>query len=187
MRRIAVLGCAGSGKTTLSLALGNRLGLPVVHVDSVYWRTDSGFGAEWPAIHAGLIARDEWILDGMKPGVLGERLERADTAIFLDLPRRTCFRGLVERRLARRTGELAALGAHGRIDRALVRWIWRFPRDVRPVVLEQLRACSCDVVILSSRAEVRRFLAGMAAREPVVAVGAGPNLARNRDGGVTHL
>jgi hypothetical protein len=52
-------------------------------------------------------------------------------------------------------------GAYDRIDRALVRWIWRFPRDLRPGVLEQLRSCSCDVVVLRSRAEARRFLDGL--------------------------
>jgi adenylate kinase family enzyme len=93
MRRISVLGCAGSGKTTLSRALGERLGLPVIHVDSLYWRTDAVFGAEWPALHDELIAGDEWIIAGMKPGVLAARFARADTAIFLDRPRRACYRG----------------------------------------------------------------------------------------------
>jgi adenylate kinase family enzyme len=159
---VAVLGCAGSGKTTLSRALGERLGLPVVHVDSVHWRTDSRFVAEWPGIHDELIAGDAWIIDGMKPGTLAARLERADTAIFLDLPRRACYRGLLERRLAlgRRPGPDPA--AHGRIDRALVRWIWRFPREVRPRVLDVLGSASCDVITLSSRGDMGRFLVSLA-------------------------
>lgn len=151
-----MLGCAGAGKTTLSRELGDRLGLPVLHIDSVYWRADAGFGAEWPAIHDELIAGDRWIIDGMKPGMLADRLRRADTAIFLDLPRRTCYRGLLERRFARR-GRARPDRAY-RIDRSLIRWVWRFPRDVRPAVLEHLGNCSCDVVTLSSRSDARRFL-----------------------------
>jgi adenylate kinase family enzyme len=170
LRRIAVFGCAGSGKTTLARALGERLGLPVIHVDSVYWRgRDGRFGAEWPGIHGELIAGDAWIIDGMKPGVLGDRLERADMAIFLDVPRRTCYRGLVERRLALRGGVRPEIGAYDRIDRALLRWIWRFPSEVRPGVLEHLQTCSCDVVSLSSRADVRRFLGGLPAPTEAVA------------------
>lgn len=170
MRRVAVLGCAGSGKTTLARALGERLAIPVIHVDSVYWRgSDHRFGARWPTIHEELIAREAWVIDGMKPGVLAERLARADTAVFLDLPRRSCYRGLVERRLALRGRAHPELGAYDHVDRKLLRWIWRFPREVRPLVLELLRRARCDVVVLSSRAEVRRFLDGL----PGHAVGVG--------------
>lgn len=155
-----MLGCAGSGKTTLSRVLGERLGLPVIHFDSVHWRTGSEFSAEWLAIHDDLIAGDSWILDGMKPGTLAARLERADTAIFLDLPRRACYRGLFERRIALGGGRLEQ-GVPGRIDPALVRWIWRFARDVRPGVLALLRAASCEVITLSSRGDVRGFVASL--------------------------
>lgn len=166
MRRIAVLGCAGSGKTTLARALGERLGLPVIHVDSVYWRGQDGrFGAEWPEIHGELISRDEWVIDAMKPGVLPQRLARADTAIFLDLPRRGCFRGLLERRLASR-GVPTGGDAANPIDWSLLVWMWRFPRVVRPRVLESLRAGSCDVIVLRSRADIKRFVEVLPTQQP---------------------
>src|SRR6188474_2891382 len=100
MRRVAVIGCGGAGKTTLARELGRRLDLPVLHVDGHYWRgAGARRGDDWAEIHGQLIAGDRWILDGMKPGLLAERLARADTAVFLDLPRRTCLRGVVSRRL----------------------------------------------------------------------------------------
>jgi adenylate kinase family enzyme len=109
-------------------------------------------------LHDRLIARDAWIIDGMKPGVLADRLKRADTAIFLDMPRRTCFRGLFGRRLAFRGRARPEIGTYVHIDAAQIRWIWRFPSEVRPVVLRHLEACSCNVVTLSSRSAVRRYL-----------------------------
>jgi len=90
MRRVAVIGCGRSGKTTLANQLAARLGLPVVHIDSHYWRMIGGERVEstpqqWRERHRDLIAADEWVIDGMKLGVLAERLARADTVIHLDL------------------------------------------------------------------------------------------------------
>jgi adenylate kinase family enzyme len=81
MRRVAVIGCGGSGKTTLAKELAACLDLPVVHIDSHYWRTVDGERVEstpeqWRECHRDLIAADAWVIDGMKLGVLAERLAR---------------------------------------------------------------------------------------------------------------
>ena len=104
MERIAVIGCGGSGKTTLSRRLGGLLELPVIHIDGHYWREVEGVRIEstpeqWRDTHRELVAGRRWVIDGMKLGVLEERLAAADTAIFLDLPTMTCLWGIVRRRL----------------------------------------------------------------------------------------
>jgi len=38
MRRILVIGIAGGGKSTLALKLGEVLGLPVIHLDAIFWK-----------------------------------------------------------------------------------------------------------------------------------------------------
>jgi len=162
MRRVAVIGCGGAGKTTLSRELGRRLGLPVVHIDGHYWRgADARRGDDWPEIHRQLIAGDRWILDGMKPGVLAERLERADTVIFLDLPRGTCLRGVVARRLRHLGRVRPDTGTYDRLELPFLRWIWRFEGDVRPTILAALARSSCDVVVLRSRREIDGYLAAL--------------------------
>jgi adenylate kinase family enzyme len=155
---VAVIGCGGAGKTTLANALGARLGLPVVHIDGVFWRSLPDGSrvesprAEWEAAHRSLIAERRWVIDGMKLGVLDERLAAADTVVFLDLPTRTCLWGV----LRRRDGVS--------VNSEFLRWIWGFRRVHRPRVLALLAASSCDVIQLRSRREARQFAAGLPAR-----------------------
>ena len=178
MRRVAIIGCGGAGKTALSLELGRLLDLPVVHVDAHYWRdSPASPTGHWPELHRQLVAGEAWIVDGMKPGVLAERLERADTVVFLDLPRRTCLRGLVERRVRFRRRPRPELGRPDRLTRAYVRWVWRFPRDVLPSIRHALATCRCEVVTLKSRREIDGYVRGLeAARSAERAVDVVPHL-----------
>lgn len=106
-RRIAVLGSSGAGKSTLSVALGAATGLPVVHLDKEHWQpgwTEPDRDT-WNARLAELAAAPEWIIDGQYGASLCVRLERADLAIFLDLPTSLCLW-----RVGRRI-----LGSYGRV------------------------------------------------------------------------
>jgi adenylate kinase family enzyme len=169
MQRIAVVGCGGSGKTALARQLGRRLDLPVVHVDGHYWRTEGGRRVEsspqeWERTHRELIAGERWVIDGMKLGVLAERLAAADTAIYLDLPMRACLWGVLRRRLRYRGRLRPDIGVYDRINWSFLRWIWSFRRVQRPVVLERLAAAECDVVVLRRRRDVREFLGSVRLR-----------------------
>ena len=66
MRRIIVVGCQGSGKTSLALKLGRKLGLPVVHLDVLYWRPrwKPSDTASFRVRVTDAIAGDNWVVDG---------------------------------------------------------------------------------------------------------------------------
>jgi len=87
-RRIVVTGLAGSGKSTFSLALGARTGLPVIHLDLQFW--NPGWIApselEWRQRQSCVLAGDAWIADGNYHETLDLRLERGDTVVVLDAP-----------------------------------------------------------------------------------------------------
>ena len=95
MQRVVVMGSGGSGKTTVANALSDKTGLPVVHLDPLYWR------AGWTPVPKdealrdleAIVASDRWILDGnfLSEDGIDPRFERADTVIFLDLPRALCI------------------------------------------------------------------------------------------------
>src|SRR5205823_9646538 len=89
MERVVILGAAGAGKSELAARVARRTGLPLVHLDLLFWRP-SWTPAPPDEAHAELAAAIEgerWILDGNFLGAAGvedARFERADTVIFLD-------------------------------------------------------------------------------------------------------
>jgi adenylate kinase family enzyme len=163
MRRVAVIGCGGSGKTTLAKELARRLEVPVVHIDSHYWqiiddgRVESTAG-QWAACHRRLIANNEWVMDGMKLGVLDERLARADTVIYLDLSTAACLSGILRRRMRYRGQLRPDLGVYDHITLEFVRWVWSFRRRQRPVLVAKLALFAGHTILLRRRRDVRRFL-----------------------------
>jgi adenylate kinase family enzyme len=89
MTRIAVIGNAGGGKSTLARKLRDLLGLPLHAVDHLQWRP--GWQAvpkdEFTWTHRKLLAEERWIIDGWGDfPAITERFRRADTIILVDYP-----------------------------------------------------------------------------------------------------
>jgi hypothetical protein len=103
MRKVAVFGNAGGGKSTLARRLAVLTGLPLYPLDTIKYREGGGEVPhdEYLKIHTNLLGRDEWIIDGF--GCVAsawERLSAADTLIYIDLPLFTHY-GWVTKRLVK--------------------------------------------------------------------------------------
>lgn len=169
LRRIVILGSAGSGKSTLARLIGVRLGLPVVHLDTLFWEPgwvqpeDEAFRARV----AGAIAGDAWITEGnYSRQTFDLRLPRADRVIWLEVPRLVCVWRVLLRGL--RGGRRPDLpeGCDETLDRAyldFLRYVWNFNRDVRPRIATELQARGPDVPVtrLRGRADIAAFLASL--------------------------
>jgi adenylate kinase family enzyme len=166
VQRVAILGSGGAGKTTLAVELGSRTGLPVVHLDPLYWAP--GWVPRPPEdFHTALVAavaEERWILDGnvLWGDADDPRFRRVDTVVFLDLSRSTCIRRAVTRRLGydgQRRPDLPA-GCREEIELSFFRWMWGYPKRVRPRVLAILAGLGPEVAVhhLRSDDEVRRFV-----------------------------
>ena len=87
-QRIMVAGCSGSGKSTFSNRLGERSGLPVVHLDRAYWQ--AGWveppAEEWRSTMTELVSAEQWIMDGNYSNTWDIRLPRAELIIYLQFP-----------------------------------------------------------------------------------------------------
>lgn len=171
---MAVLGSGGAGKSTLARELGARTGLPVIHLDALFWGPNwqPTPKPEWIELERRLIADEQWIMDGNYGSTQEMRLPRADTVVFLDLPRLVCLWSVIRRWSAyRRRARPDLPRNHDRLDLEFLRWIWTYPNEKRPEVLARLATLpeTTTVVRLQSRRAIREYLAGVAPAGEVAA------------------
>jgi adenylate kinase family enzyme len=176
MRRIVIVGNAGSGKSTLARQLGERLRLPVVHLDALAW--DPGWLSVSTEVlrsrlsHA--ISGDAWITDGNYAAVTFDlRLPRADLVIWVDRPRVQCLWRVLRRAVRSYFGpdEHLAPGCPERFEGMLLRrlrFILNFNRVNRPrIEAARLRyGPDVPVVVLRGGQAMSAFLANSARLGP---------------------
>jgi adenylate kinase family enzyme len=169
MRRILIVGSAGAGKSTLSRKLGEVLNIPVVHLDKHYWKP--GWVAtekqEWDQMVIEETRKEQWIIDGNYSRTLELRMERADTVIFLDMPRWLCLYRILKRRIQYhgRTRPDLNKECPEQLDFEFVRWVWNFPKHSRNKIVSTLKKSSEEknVIVLGSRRKVSGFLDSLSA------------------------
>lgn len=165
MKRVLIIGSGGAGKTTVAKALAARTGLPLIHLDQLFW--SPGWvptpDHDWDALIQRLIGQDQWIMDGNYGRTLPTRLTAADTIIFLDLPRLVCVWRILARRWRYfgRSRPDVAPGCPEHLTLEFLGWVWTYPSRRRPDILRRLESVRSEkeVVILQSAREVERFLA----------------------------
>jgi len=89
MKKIAVFGKPGSGKSRLSKNLASQLKIQLYQLDSIAYKTDGKpvDKETYDRAHADILASDSWLIDGLGPiDSFNQRLDAADTLIYIDLP-----------------------------------------------------------------------------------------------------
>ena len=161
MERVAIVGPGGAGKSTFARALGERAGLPVVHLDRFFWKPGwvETPRDEWRKEQSELFANDHWIADGNYGGTFDERFARADTVIIAAPSRVACVASAVGRTARNHGKPVQAEGCPERFQLAFYRWIWNYERDSRPRLDAALqRHDHLHIVELTSRRSMRQFL-----------------------------
>ena len=162
MQKVAIVGCGGSGKSHLARELGRLIDAPVTHLDVEY------FDDEWnplpmekfEARQRDLIGSARWVIDGNYNSTLHVRLEAADTVIFMDLPTRSCIRGILARQLRHGRGQNRGSGVFNRISPGVLWYVLGYRRTMRPRVQAKIDqfASGTEIIVLKSRRQARQFL-----------------------------
>lgn len=99
MKRVMVTGCPGSGKSVFSIKLHEKTGLPLYHLDNVWWKPDRTHISreEFDTALLAILERDEWIIDGSYSRTFEPRIEASDTVILLDYDTDVCMQGIIDR------------------------------------------------------------------------------------------
>ncbi len=163
--RTAVIGCAGSGKTTFSVNLGKILQRQVVHLDRELWSDGWVMRDNREEIHDSIIAGESWIVDGMWGSLLAPRFARATLVIFLDFPTWKCLLRAEKRRKQYKgiqRFDMAEGCIEGKKDKEFLHWIRRYRKVTRPKVyaLHQKNP-SVQFVVLKNTRQAQRFLQGI--------------------------
>ena len=158
MQKILIIGCPGSGKSTLARALHEKTGIPLCHLDMLYWNADKTVVEKEVFLDrlSAVLATERWIMDGNFSSTMEMRLAACDAVIFLDYPLDICLAGVRARRGKPRP-DLPWIETEE--DAEFMAYIKGFAAERRPQILSLLeKHGDKHIFIFKSRAEADAFL-----------------------------
>lgn len=163
MERILIIGCGGAGKSTLARQLGEKLNIPVVHLDQLFWKPGwvERSDEEFDVILEQELEKPKWIMDGNFNRTMPKRLEKCDAVIYLDFSRFACLRGVAKRVLTNYGKVRPDMGAGcpERFDLVFLKWVWNFNKNKRESYYRLLNeAEGVETIVLKNRRQVKKFL-----------------------------
>ena len=160
MEKVIVIGCPGSGKSVFSAALSQKTGLPLCHLDMLYWNPDRTtvprevFDDRLKSI----LDNDKWIIDGNYGRTMEIRMMAADTVFFLDYPTEVCIKGIYDRRGKARP-DIPWIEPADEVDEEFLRSVKEYRDKSRPRVIELLEKYSYkSIIIFRDRIEADLYL-----------------------------
>lgn len=159
MKKVIVIGCPGSGKTTFSEKLSKCTTLPLFYLDAVWHRSDRTHisRSEFDERLAEIFQTDKWIIDGNYSRTIEVRLRECDTVFLFDIPVDVCIQGATER-LGKARYDVPWIDTE--LDSRLRSEIEGFPDTVLPEIyrLLEMYKDGRQIVIFKSRNDADKFI-----------------------------
>lgn len=159
MKKIIVIGCSGSGKTTFAEKLRDKIGIELFYLDAIWHRPDRTHISreEYDTRLSEILALDSWIIDGNYSRTIETRMAACDTVLLFDLPVDVCLEGAISR-LGKARYDMPWIDTE--LDPKLKRDIEEFSSKNLPAIYALIDKYSeKNVVIFKSREEADEFLA----------------------------
>ncbi|MBQ6655610.1 MAG: hypothetical protein IJM79_08845 [Erysipelotrichaceae bacterium] len=159
-RKIIVIGCPGSGKSTFCRRLHELTGLPLYHLDMLYWNADRTIVEREVFMERlnGVLERDSWIIDGNYLRTMELRLQKCEEVFFLDYPAEICEEGILARRGKPRS-DMPWTEMPQEIDEELLERVRNFQGESRPRIMELLSQNEDkEIHIFTDRGQADGFL-----------------------------
>ena len=159
MKKVIVIGCPGSGKTTFAEKLNKLTGLPIYYLDAIWHKPDKTHipREEFDRRISEIFAAPEWIIDGNYNRTIEMRLKECDTVFLFDLPTEVCLQGATER-IGKGRYDLPWIEKE--LDPEFESFIKEFPKTTLPQIYELLEKYKKEkqVIVFKSRKDADEFL-----------------------------
>lgn len=161
-----IIGCCGSGKTTLAKKLSNKLNLPLIHLDKLNWRDNwqNISKEEFDDLLWAEVIKPTWIIDGNYERTIPLRLKYCDTVIYMDYSRISCLYGVIKRVVMGYGKSRPDMGGYcpERFDFDFIKFVWNFNKNNRKRYYDILSSKEdIQVIILRNRRQAAHFLQGL--------------------------
>lgn len=162
MKKVIVIGCPGSGKTTFAEKLNKSTGIPLYYLDAIWHKPDKTHipREDFDKRIREIFREDRWIIDGNYKRTIEMRLKECDTVFLFDLPTEVCLQGATDR-IGKDRYDLPWLETE--LDPEFEQFIKDFPEDTLPYIYELLEKYKSEkqIIIFRTRKESDEFLKKM--------------------------
>ena len=158
MNKVIIIGCPGAGKSTFSKALKEKTGLPLFHLDMLFWNNDKTHVDRevFDKKLSDVLELDNWIIDGNYKRTLEMRLKACDTVFLLDFPVEDCISG-VNARIGKQRSDMPWVEQN--FDEDFKQWIIDFPNNELPYIYSLLKVYSDKkIIVFKSHKEIDNYI-----------------------------